>query len=44
VLDACTLEPLRCNRPESLLNPLFIVCNQRDLRWELALAAVIDSP
>ncbi|WP_241524537.1 hypothetical protein [Vreelandella sulfidaeris] len=31
------LEPLRCNQQESLLNPHFIVCGQRDSRWENAL-------
>ncbi|MFY0992613.1 3'(2'),5'-bisphosphate nucleotidase CysQ [Halomonas sp. C05BenzN] len=39
VLDATTLEPLRCNRQESVLNPWFIVCGQRDPRWESALRA-----
>ncbi|WP_343232796.1 3'(2'),5'-bisphosphate nucleotidase CysQ [Modicisalibacter sp. R2A 31.J] len=37
VLDVDTLEPLRCNQQESLLNPFFIVCGQRDARWEVAL-------
>lgn len=37
VLNAHTLEPLRCNQQDSLLNPFFIVCGQRDERWELAL-------
>lgn len=37
VLNAHTLEPLRCNQQESLLNPHFIVCGQRDSRWENAL-------
>ncbi|MEA2120112.1 3'(2'),5'-bisphosphate nucleotidase CysQ [Halovibrio sp. HP20-59] len=37
VLNAHTLEPLRCNQKESLLNPHFIVCGQRDSRWENAL-------
>jgi len=37
VLDANTLEPLRCNQQESILNPFFIVCGQRDERWEAAL-------
>lgn len=41
VLDAHTLQPLRCNQQESLLNPDFIVCNQRDSRWEHALAAAL---
>ena len=38
VLNAETLEPLRCNQGESLLNPGFIACGQRDTRWEKALA------
>ncbi|MDN3522106.1 3'(2'),5'-bisphosphate nucleotidase CysQ [Halomonas ramblicola] len=37
VLDAHTLEPLRCNQQDSVLNPFFIVCGQRDERWETAL-------
>ncbi|APX92946.1 3'(2'),5'-bisphosphate nucleotidase [Halomonas sp. 1513] len=37
VLNAETLEPLRCNQQESVLNPFFIVCGQRDERWESAL-------
>lgn len=37
VLSAETLEPLRCNQQESVLNPFFIVCGQRDERWESAL-------
>ncbi|MCO7218157.1 MULTISPECIES: 3'(2'),5'-bisphosphate nucleotidase CysQ [unclassified Halomonas] len=41
VLDAETLEPLRCNRGESLLNPFFVVCGQRDARWEQALVAAL---
>ncbi|MDN3554931.1 3'(2'),5'-bisphosphate nucleotidase CysQ [Halomonas maura] len=39
VLNAQTLEPLRCNQQESVLNPFFIVCGQRDDRWEEALHA-----
>ncbi|MCE9662545.1 3'(2'),5'-bisphosphate nucleotidase CysQ [Halomonas sp. M5N1S17] len=39
VLDANTLEPLRCNQQDSVLNPWFIVCGQRDERWESALSA-----
>jgi 3'(2'), 5'-bisphosphate nucleotidase len=39
VLDANTLEPLRCNQQDSVLNPWFIVCGQRDERWETALRA-----
>ncbi len=39
VLDAETLEPLRCNQQDSVLNPFFIVCGQRDERWETALRA-----
>ncbi|SDJ09263.1 3'(2'),5'-bisphosphate nucleotidase [Billgrantia gudaonensis] len=42
VLDATTLEPLRCNRQESVLNPFFIVCGQRDERWESALRASLE--
>lgn len=37
VLNALTLEPLRCNQQESVLNPFFIVCGRRDPRWENAL-------
>ncbi|MDW5378955.1 3'(2'),5'-bisphosphate nucleotidase CysQ [Halomonas sp. HP20-15] len=37
VLDVETLEPLRCNQQNSVLNPFFIVCGQRDERWETAL-------
>ncbi|HSH42880.1 MAG TPA: 3'(2'),5'-bisphosphate nucleotidase CysQ [Arenicellales bacterium] len=44
VLDAHTLEPLRYNQQESLLNPSFIVCGQRDERWELALRAALEQP
>lgn len=39
VLDAHTLEPLRCNQQECLLNPFFIVAGERDPRWESALQA-----
>ncbi len=39
VLNAHTLAPLRCNQQDSVLNPLFIVCGQRDARWEQALTA-----
>ncbi|NIC04169.1 3'(2'),5'-bisphosphate nucleotidase CysQ [Billgrantia bachuensis] len=39
VLDAHTLEPLRCNQQESILNPFFIVAGERDPRWESALRA-----
>ncbi|MDR5865934.1 3'(2'),5'-bisphosphate nucleotidase CysQ [Halomonas koreensis] len=39
VLNAETLEPLRCNQQDSVLNPFFIVCGQRDERWEGALRA-----
>lgn len=42
VLDAETLEPLRCNQKESYLNPFFIVCGQRDSRWEGALRASFE--
>lgn len=41
VLDATTLEPLRCNQQESVLNPFFIVCGQRDPRWEEALSSCL---
>ncbi|MFG6179053.1 3'(2'),5'-bisphosphate nucleotidase CysQ [Halomonas sp. THAF12] len=37
VLNAHTLEPLRCNQQDSVLNPFFIVSGQRDERWENAL-------
>jgi len=43
VLDAETLRPLVCNRRESLLNPHFIACGQRDARWERALAEALRS-
>ncbi len=39
VLDAQTLAPLCCNQQDSVLNPFFIVCGQRDARWEQALKA-----
>jgi 3'(2'), 5'-bisphosphate nucleotidase len=42
VLDAKTLESLRYNQQESLLNPFFIVCGQRNERWESALRATIS--
>ena len=42
VLNAETLEPLRCNQQESTLNPFFIVCGQRDSRWEGALRASFE--
>ena len=41
VLDAETLQPLRCNQQESLLNPSFIACGQRDARWQRALAEAL---
>ncbi|WP_251976374.1 3'(2'),5'-bisphosphate nucleotidase CysQ [Salinicola avicenniae] len=41
VLDAETLAPLRCNQKESYLNPFFIVCGQRDPRWESALTQAL---
>lgn len=41
VFNAYTLEPLRCNQQDSLLNPFFIVCGQRDERWELALRTAL---
>ncbi|SEM44295.1 3'(2'),5'-bisphosphate nucleotidase [Halomonas caseinilytica] len=37
VLNAETLEPLRCNQQDSVLNPFFIVCGERDQRWTDAL-------
>ncbi len=43
VLNAHTLEPLRCNQQVSVLNPFFIVCGQRDERWETALRASLKS-
>ncbi|TDR57232.1 3'(2'),5'-bisphosphate nucleotidase [Halomonas ventosae] len=42
VLDAETLQPLRCNQQESLLNPGFIACGQRDARSEAALAKALQ--
>lgn len=39
VLNAETLQPLRCNQQASVLNPFFIVCGQRDPRWIEALNA-----
>ena len=41
VLNAEILAPLRCNQQESVLNPFFIVCGQRDERWESALRAAL---
>ncbi|MBD3897772.1 3'(2'),5'-bisphosphate nucleotidase CysQ [Halomonas sp. ML-15] len=41
VLNAETLEPLRCNQQESVLNPFFIVCGQRDERWTEALSTAL---
>ncbi|WP_189472656.1 3'(2'),5'-bisphosphate nucleotidase CysQ [Litchfieldella qijiaojingensis] len=43
VLDAHTLEPLRCNQQDSVLNPWFIVCGQRDERWEKALKEALPA-
>lgn len=43
VLNARTLEPLRCNQQESVLNPFFIVCGERDRRWEDALGASLNA-
>ncbi|MDW7745656.1 3'(2'),5'-bisphosphate nucleotidase CysQ [Halomonas sp.] len=43
VLEAETLQPLCCNQTESLLNPGFIACGQRDPRWERALAEALDA-
>ncbi|GHC32593.1 3'(2'),5'-bisphosphate nucleotidase [Aidingimonas halophila] len=42
VLDAQTLEPLRCNQQDSVLNPWFIVCGQRHEIWEKALKSAIS--
>ncbi|MDZ7853013.1 MAG: 3'(2'),5'-bisphosphate nucleotidase CysQ [Halomonas sp.] len=42
VLEAETLLPLRCNQQQSLLNPSFIACGQRDARWERALAKALE--
>ncbi|GED23448.1 3'(2'),5'-bisphosphate nucleotidase CysQ [Halomonas halmophila] len=42
VLNAETLEPLRCNQQDSVLNPHFIVCGQRDERWTTALRASLQ--
>lgn len=41
VLDAHTLEPLHCNQQDSVLNPFFIVCGQRDERWSEALRTAL---
>ncbi|MGQ7242613.1 3'(2'),5'-bisphosphate nucleotidase CysQ [Salinicola sp. V024] len=41
VLDAETLQPLRCNQQDSTLNPFFIVCGQRHERWIEALKAAL---
>nr|WP_297458441.1 3'(2'),5'-bisphosphate nucleotidase CysQ [uncultured Halomonas sp.] len=41
VLDAHTLQPLRCNQQDSVLNPFFIVCGQRDERWIEALSTAL---
>lgn len=41
VLNARTLQPLRCNQQESVLNPFFIVCGQRDERWTEALSTAL---
>ena len=43
VLNAHTLEPLRCNQQDSMLNPFFIVCGQRDERWKQALANALNT-
>ncbi len=46
VLDAHTLSPLRCNQQESVINPDFVVCGQRDARWIEALGEALrgESP
>ncbi|WP_458526806.1 3'(2'),5'-bisphosphate nucleotidase CysQ [Onishia taeanensis] len=41
VLNAHSLTPLRCNQQDSVLNPYFIVCGERDDRWEQALAKAL---
>ncbi|QEA40949.1 3'(2'),5'-bisphosphate nucleotidase CysQ [Pistricoccus aurantiacus] len=41
VLEAHSLKPLRYNQQDSLLNPFFIVCTQRDPRWQQALATAL---
>lgn len=43
VLNAHTLEPLRCNQQDSVLNPFFIVCGQRDDRWIEALSTALSA-
>ncbi|EWH00147.1 3'(2'),5'-bisphosphate nucleotidase CysQ [Halomonas sp. BC04] len=43
VLNAFTLEPLRCNQQDSVLNPFFIVCGQRDVRWDQPLASALTN-
>lgn len=42
VLRADTLEPLRCNQQESVLNPSFIVASARDGVWEDALVSTLS--
>ncbi|MGB8714584.1 MAG: 3'(2'),5'-bisphosphate nucleotidase CysQ [Onishia taeanensis] len=42
VLNAYSLTPLRCNQQDSVLNPFFIVCGERDARWEQALATALS--
>lgn len=42
VLNAHTLEPLCCNQQGSMLNPYFVVCGQRDERWQQALAKALN--
>lgn len=41
VLEARSLQPLRYNQHASLLNPFFIVCTQRDEKWQQALATAL---
>ncbi|WP_413616470.1 3'(2'),5'-bisphosphate nucleotidase CysQ [Halomonas cupida] len=43
VLNAETLEPLLCNQQESVLNPFFIVCGQRNERWIDALQVALSN-
>ncbi|EPC04145.1 hypothetical protein L861_02200 [Litchfieldella anticariensis FP35 = DSM 16096] len=43
VFNAHTLEPLRCNQQDSLLNPFFIACGQRSPQWEEALSYALNA-
>ncbi|WP_010525979.1 3'(2'),5'-bisphosphate nucleotidase CysQ [Nesterenkonia sp. F] len=42
VLRADTLEPLRCNQQESVLNPSFVAASARGRVWEDALAGTLS--